>query len=183
MSMGRSDATTGSGVKPLRILVAEDHEKVRHQVCALLETKGGFQGVAEVSNGREAVDKAQELQPKVVVMDSGGDGHKHAGHGWAGSGSSSSSHCPAFQNLVLESALFKSHCRDCTGDRREGVCRQIRCGNRPHPGGRDRFRMPPLRKVLSLQTVGIPAAGYGNADPCPPGQQTKDGGAPTSNIS
>lgn len=69
MSMGRSDATTGSGVKPLRILVAEDHEKVRHQVCALLETKGGFQVVAEVSNGREAVDKAQELQPEVVVMD------------------------------------------------------------------------------------------------------------------
>lgn len=67
--MGRSDATAGSGVKPLRILVAEDHEKVRHQVCALLESKGGFQVVAEVSNGREAVDKAQELQPEVVVMD------------------------------------------------------------------------------------------------------------------
>jgi len=69
MSMGRSDAATGSGVKPLRILAAEDHEKVRHQVCALLETQAGFEVVAEVSNGREAVDKAQELQPEVVVLD------------------------------------------------------------------------------------------------------------------
>lgn len=42
---------------------------MRHQVCALLESKGGFQVVAEASNGREAVDKAQELQPEVVVMD------------------------------------------------------------------------------------------------------------------
>lgn len=56
---------------PLRILVADDHHVVRTGLRALLESKTGWQVCAEASNGREAVQKAGELQPDVAVLDIG----------------------------------------------------------------------------------------------------------------
>jgi len=55
----------------LRILVADDHHVVRTGLRALLESKTGWQVCAEASNGREAVEKARELQPDVAVLDIG----------------------------------------------------------------------------------------------------------------
>ena len=53
----------------LRILVADDHEVVRRGLRSLLESKPGWTVCGEASNGREAVDRTNELGPDVVVMD------------------------------------------------------------------------------------------------------------------
>jgi DNA-binding NarL/FixJ family response regulator len=55
----------------LRILVADDHEVVRRGLCALLEGHAGWQICGEAADGREAVAKAKELKPDIVVMDIG----------------------------------------------------------------------------------------------------------------
>lgn len=54
---------------PARILVADDHEVVRQGVRALLEAQPGWVVCGEARSGREAVARAAELQPDVVVLD------------------------------------------------------------------------------------------------------------------
>lgn len=53
----------------LRILVVDDHEIVRRGLRALLESHAGWQVCAEAVSGREALEKATQLKPDVVVMD------------------------------------------------------------------------------------------------------------------
>ena len=55
--------------KSLRILVVDDHEIFREQVCALLRSQPGFEVICEAANGLEAVSRGEELQPDVVVLD------------------------------------------------------------------------------------------------------------------
>ncbi len=55
----------------LRILVADDHEVVRQGVRSLLEAHPGWQVIAEASDGREAVEKACQLHPDVMILDIG----------------------------------------------------------------------------------------------------------------
>ncbi len=52
-----------------RILLADDHELVREGFRALLDSQDDMQVVAQVSDGRAAVDKAVELRPDVVILD------------------------------------------------------------------------------------------------------------------
>lgn len=54
-----------------RILVVEDHESVRRFVCSELQQRTEFYVVGEASNGLDAVQKAQELQPDLVLLDIG----------------------------------------------------------------------------------------------------------------
>jgi len=54
-----------------RILVVEDHETVRRFVCSELEQRAEFSIVGEASNGLDAVQKAQELQPDLILLDVG----------------------------------------------------------------------------------------------------------------
>lgn len=56
-------------MKPIRVLLAEDHTIVRAGLRALLDQEEGFVIVAEARDGREAVTLAKELSPDVVVMD------------------------------------------------------------------------------------------------------------------
>jgi DNA-binding NarL/FixJ family response regulator len=56
-------------MKPVRILIADDHEVARQGVRALLEEQAGWVVCGEASTGREAVAKAIELQPDIVVLD------------------------------------------------------------------------------------------------------------------
>lgn len=58
-------------MRPLRILVADDHHVVRAGLRALLESKTGWQVCAEAANGREAVAKSIEAQPDIAVLDIG----------------------------------------------------------------------------------------------------------------
>jgi DNA-binding NarL/FixJ family response regulator len=56
-------------VKPLRILIADDHEIVRRGLRALLETRPDWEVVGEAVTGRQAVEEARRLVPDVVIMD------------------------------------------------------------------------------------------------------------------
>jgi len=58
-------------MKVARILIADDHEIVRHGLRRLLETQPGWQVCGEAANGREAVAKARHLKPEVAVLDFG----------------------------------------------------------------------------------------------------------------
>jgi DNA-binding NarL/FixJ family response regulator len=52
-----------------RVVVADDFADMRHLVKVTLERSGRFEVVAEAENGVEAIDKARELRPDVVVLD------------------------------------------------------------------------------------------------------------------
>lgn len=52
-----------------RILLADDHSIVRKGLRTILEEDGSLEVVAEASNGREAVDLCQSLEPHIAVMD------------------------------------------------------------------------------------------------------------------
>ncbi|HEY5551878.1 MAG TPA: response regulator transcription factor [Opitutaceae bacterium] len=53
----------------ITVLVADDHTIVRQGLCALLKTDSQFEVVGQARTGREAVQKAQELKPDVILMD------------------------------------------------------------------------------------------------------------------
>ena len=52
-----------------RILLADDHGVVRQGFRRILETQPDLEIVGEASNGNQAVERAAELSPDVVVMD------------------------------------------------------------------------------------------------------------------
>jgi DNA-binding NarL/FixJ family response regulator len=56
-------------VKPIRILLADDHTVLRRGLRLLLESQPEFSVVAEASDGRQAVQQAEETQPDVAVVD------------------------------------------------------------------------------------------------------------------
>lgn len=53
----------------VKIILADDHEVVRHGLRSLLETEPDFEIVAETGNGLEAVQFVERLQPDVLVLD------------------------------------------------------------------------------------------------------------------
>ncbi len=53
----------------LRVLLADDHEIVREGLAALLGEESSVEVIGGASNGREAVDLADRLEPDVVIMD------------------------------------------------------------------------------------------------------------------
>jgi NarL family two-component system response regulator LiaR len=53
----------------IRVLVADDHAIVRKGIRALLATEPGIQVVGEAQNGQQAVDRAAQMQPDVILMD------------------------------------------------------------------------------------------------------------------
>jgi DNA-binding NarL/FixJ family response regulator len=56
-------------MKPVRILIADDHDLFRRGVKALLQSHAGWEICGEARTGSEAVDKAKELMPDVVILD------------------------------------------------------------------------------------------------------------------
>jgi DNA-binding NarL/FixJ family response regulator len=55
--------------RPTRILIADDHEAIRQGVRALLESREGWQIVAEAAHGHDALRLARETQPDITVLD------------------------------------------------------------------------------------------------------------------
>ena len=51
--------------------MVEDYEPFRRSVCAMLSKAPGLQVIGEVSDGLEAVQKAEELQPDLILLDIG----------------------------------------------------------------------------------------------------------------
>ena len=56
--------------KKTKILVVDDHTVVRKGLCALLSAeKYGIEVIGEAADGMEAVEKARQLKPQVILMD------------------------------------------------------------------------------------------------------------------
>jgi two-component system, NarL family, response regulator LiaR len=53
----------------IRILIVDDHAIVRKGIRALLSESGGFEIVAEGTDGKDAVRQAEETRPDVILMD------------------------------------------------------------------------------------------------------------------
>ena len=53
---------------PIRILVAEDNPTVRTALHSLLEGAGPWE-VVDVENGQDAIAKAQDLKPNLIILD------------------------------------------------------------------------------------------------------------------
>jgi len=53
----------------IKILVVDDHAILRDGIRALLFIHDDIEIIGEASEGKEAIDKAQELMPDVVIMD------------------------------------------------------------------------------------------------------------------
>jgi CheY-like chemotaxis protein len=53
--------------KTKRVMIVDDHVVVRRMVRSLFQAQGF--DVCDAGNGAEAVEKAQELQPQLIVLD------------------------------------------------------------------------------------------------------------------
>jgi DNA-binding NarL/FixJ family response regulator len=53
----------------IRVLIADDHTLVRKGIRTLLEDSGTVEVVFEASDGNEAVEKIQEFQPDIAILD------------------------------------------------------------------------------------------------------------------
>jgi two-component system nitrate/nitrite response regulator NarL len=54
---------------PIRLLVVDDHALFRKGVVSLFGETQGFEVVGEAANGQEALEKARELMPDIILMD------------------------------------------------------------------------------------------------------------------
>jgi DNA-binding NarL/FixJ family response regulator len=51
------------------ILVVDDNASIRSAVCNLFMSVTDFEVCGEAENGREAIEKAQQLRPDLILMD------------------------------------------------------------------------------------------------------------------
>ena len=56
---------------PVRIIIADDHRLFREGLVNLLSDSKDIEIIAEAENGNDAIVKARELNPDVIVMDIG----------------------------------------------------------------------------------------------------------------
>ena len=60
-----------AGVSNVRVLVVEDHIPFRRFISSTLKKKRNLQIIGEVSDGLEAVRKAEQLKPDLILLDIG----------------------------------------------------------------------------------------------------------------
>ena len=53
----------------MRVLIADDHEVIRRGVIRVLQSRADVEECAEATNGKEAVEKALEWKPDLVLLD------------------------------------------------------------------------------------------------------------------
>jgi len=69
MSMGQRKYALKRMNRPIRIILADDHQIVRQGLRILLEAEPDMEVIAEADNGRKVLKQAQELGPDVIIMD------------------------------------------------------------------------------------------------------------------
>jgi PleD family two-component response regulator len=67
----RANQDVANPCPTIRSLVVDDYEPIRHHVRAMLQARAEFQVIGEASDGLEAVQKAEELQPDLILLDIG----------------------------------------------------------------------------------------------------------------
>ena len=55
----------------VRVLVVDDFDPWRQQICSILRARPELRVVAEAADGLKAVQKAQELKPDLILLDIG----------------------------------------------------------------------------------------------------------------
>ncbi|MGD8406804.1 MAG: response regulator transcription factor [Anaerolineales bacterium] len=53
----------------IKLMLVDDHDVVRTGLRSFLETQPGFEVIAEAKNGLQALEKAKQSQPDIVLMD------------------------------------------------------------------------------------------------------------------
>lgn len=61
-------STVGDGVTK-SILVVDDNAVIRRSLRHILESIGGWRVIGEAVDGRDAIEKARELKPDLIVLD------------------------------------------------------------------------------------------------------------------
>jgi RNA polymerase sigma factor (sigma-70 family) len=56
-------------MEPIRVLLVDDHTLFRKGLASMLRDQPGFEVVAEAQDGQEALAKAKELMPDIILMD------------------------------------------------------------------------------------------------------------------
>ncbi len=54
---------------PITILIADDHDIIRTGIHSVLDADPKYSVVAEASTGREALERAREVRPDLIIMD------------------------------------------------------------------------------------------------------------------
>ena len=62
-------ANPNPGLKPIRIVLADDHHLVRAGIVSLLKDQPEFEVIGNVSSGEEAMPILLEMQPDVALLD------------------------------------------------------------------------------------------------------------------
>ena len=66
---GRGDISYGLKMPPLRTLIVEDHEELRNFLRLTLQKEAQYIVIGEAVDGMQAVQKAEELQPDLILLD------------------------------------------------------------------------------------------------------------------
>lgn len=56
-------------VASIQVLLVDDHEIARRSIRSVLSRQSGLDVICETADGEEAVKKAQELQPAIILLD------------------------------------------------------------------------------------------------------------------
>jgi DNA-binding NarL/FixJ family response regulator len=56
-------------MRPIKIILADDHKIVRQGMRSLLESQPGFEVIGEASDGQEALKLMEELSPDIAFLD------------------------------------------------------------------------------------------------------------------
>ena len=56
-------------MEDIKLMIVDDHTVVRDGLAAMFGREEGFTVAGEASNGQEAVDRAREIKPDIVLMD------------------------------------------------------------------------------------------------------------------
>ena len=67
--MGQRRNPFNSMNRPIRIILADDHQIVRQGLRILLEAETDMEIIAEADNGRKVLKLAQDLLPDIIIMD------------------------------------------------------------------------------------------------------------------
>ncbi len=70
-SLTRPSSESDRGVSPVRVLVVDDFEPFRQFICSTLVSRPELRIIGVASDGLEAIHKAEELQPDLILLDIG----------------------------------------------------------------------------------------------------------------